>query len=305
LACLWFSSSIVKSQEQQEEMNCTVQDGEVPEIQSGINNFVIDMLDNFPFPFALKQCTSTSLLPTSKWHRYECNIDVNNPGMSTVVKTEYNDAACSNLGLIVEQFFGSNTTEGEIGYFDCSGSDTYIEIELSLDPQCQDPVTVYGALGSCANFMNSSSSLSQWNLYCNEDEAVMQIFNLNPFNATMLNETLISTTSLMSSTSNPRNMLCADESFCDKWMLSPQCDMLTSFPLVNNATLYGRLLACVIDVAMTTDVISTTDMISTDIETTATDIIGEGEVTTRSDAIRPSFLFTTGLFLAFSFLFFI
>jgi len=333
LACLWFSSSIVKSQQQEQEMNCTVQDGELPEIQSGLNNFVIDMLDSFTFPFALKQCTAISLLPTNKWYTYECNMDIDNPGMSTVTKTEYNDATCSDAGLIIDQFFEPNMTEGAKGFFDCSGADTYIEIELSLSSQCQDSVIVYAALGSCSNFMNSSSSLLQMNLYCNENEAVMQIFNLmNPLNATMstfepfnttslnetsLNETSISTTSLLSSTSNqPQDMLCADESFCDKWMLYDQCDMVTLLPFVANQTLYGRLVACVIDVAMTTtDVVSstginaTTDVASTYIEATGTE--GETTTTTRtettrsSSAVRPSFLFTTGLFLVSSFLFFV
>jgi len=305
LACLW---TIAKSQQQQQELNCTIEDGELPENQFGRNRFEIDALDSFLFPYAIGRCTSGHLYQSDRWYMYECSQDSNN--VSTVTKTQYTDDVCSGPGMIVDQFIENNVTEGMKGYFDCDGFSSYLQMEFSLNPQCQNPVMVYGALGSCVNFVNSSSSSLQMNMFCEEDGARMQIFNF------MLNSTSMTTiepfnATLPSMISNNQTEMCSVDAFCDKWMLTGECALLTDLPFGNNQTqLYARWLACLTLAEATSStelIMSTTELMSsTEAEATneptamSTDNVIE-EV--DSSAIRPSFFFATGLFFVLSFIF--
>jgi hypothetical protein len=307
LACLWALARAQQSQQQQ-ELNCTVQDGELPESQFGRNNFIIDNLDSFLFPFAIGQCTSGHLYQTNAWYMYQCQQDANNTW--SVTKTQYNDEACTTPVIIVEQFFANNVTEGMRGYFDCNGIiNTHLQLEFSLNPQCQNPVTVYGALGTCVNFVNTSSYIMQMNMICSDSKARMQIFNfmLNSTNATMttieplFNATLpsINPTSI----SNQSQEMCVADSFCDKWMLSGACGLLTELPFGNNLTqLYARWIDCVALVEQTSTefTLSTTELMSTELMSSTELTLPTNMISTamstgnviqeESSAIRPSFL---------------
>jgi len=318
LAGLWAIAQAQQQQQQQQELNCTVQDGEIPESQFGHNNYVIDNLDSFLFPFAIGQCSSGHLYQSNVWYMYECNMDANSTW--SVTKTQYNDDACSSSGLIVEQFFSNNVTEGMRGYFDCNGTmNTNLHLEFSLNPQCQNPVTVYGALGTCVNFVNASSYTMQMNMICSDGAAKMQIFDFmfNSTNMTMMSSTVGPFNSTLpslnpTSISNQSQPMCAVDSFCDKWMISGACTLLTELPYGNNQTqLYARWLDCrtIVEQLSTEASMSTTElMTSTEMTVVPTNMISTAMSTANvieenSSAIRPSFLFASGLFFVLSFLF--
>jgi hypothetical protein len=115
LACLWFSNSWVQGQ-LSGDPNCTVDEGELPEMQTGINNFVIDMLGLMQFPYAIGECTGNNVIDTGRWYTYRCDMD-STSGMSTVTKTEYFDDTCSTDGIVIEIFNETNVTEGSRGFF--------------------------------------------------------------------------------------------------------------------------------------------------------------------------------------------
>jgi len=348
LACLWFSSALVQAQIGNRE-NCTVGDEELPEVQSGINNFVIDMLGPMQFAFAIDQCTAANVLDTGRWYRYQCDMD-SLSGMSTVTKTEYFDDACSGDGIVIETFNETNVTEGNRGFFECTGSNTYARIRMGLDEDCESTSVIYAGLGACFNF-----NLNQISMYCSSNETIAQVFNflgqlptstflpsstflptsLNATLPTLINETIIPTlfnatlpeptdlnATLNMTTTQFAQELCADEAFCDKWIFAPnQCRLIASLPLTGTLTsVYGIMEECFTDV-----MVSSTTMIelpSTTLENitvteptvptvstggSTTSSIGTSTSTTRvtettSGAVRPSLLFTVGMFFSFFFL---
>jgi len=172
VACIWFSYSMVQGQ-LTNDGNCTLDGTDLPEIQSGMNNYVIDMLGGtVQFAYAIGQCTATSLIDIGKWYKYECG-DMDTSGMSTVTKTEFLNDQCTGNGTIMQTFNETNMTEGNQGAFECSGYNTYAKTTWSLDADCGHGVTIYAALGACTNY----SSNTQMNFYCSSNETIAQIFN--------------------------------------------------------------------------------------------------------------------------------
>jgi hypothetical protein len=329
-----------------------VDEQELPEMQTGINNFVIDMLGTMEFPYAIDQCTGNNVIGTGRWYKYQCDMD-STSGMSTVTKTEYFDEACSGDGIVIATFNETNATEGSRGFFECSGSNTYARVRMGLDSGCDGAIVIYAALGACSNFGQDS----QINLYCADNETIIQVFSLqdqlptstflpsSTFLSTLLNATFLPTLfnatlptllnatlpTLLNATLPPNfnatlpsmlnmsttqiAMWCADEAFCTKWIFIPnECREITAIPIgVTQTTIYGIMDECFTD----TDVVSSTTMIdfsttgnvsateptissstSTSTSTSTTIISTE----TTSGAIRPSLLFTVGMFFSFFFL---
>jgi hypothetical protein len=355
LACLWFANSMVKAQVP--ETNCTVDDTELPEVQSGINNYVIDELGTVLFPYALNQCTGSSVITTGRWYWYECSMD--NNGMSTVTKTEYFSDDCSGSGSVVAVYNETDMIEGEVGYFECSGTDSYARIRLSLDSDCENAVVIYAALGACSNMAGNS----QLNFFCSANEAIAQIFSVEMqmsttflpsstevlFNVTqLLNDTLAPTEpSLFNETIFPTGlginatvlptglngtlptmttmfnatmpsmiinvstsqidiMMCEDDSFCTKWIISKQCNLVTSIDFGLSQGVYGVFEECSTDGEMASSTTMLEDFNTTLAENITvtepsiimTTVLGGNE----SGAVRPSLIFVVGMFLSFFFL---
>jgi len=318
----------------------------------------VDELGTILFPYALNQCTGMNVITTGRWYWFECSMDSN--GISTVSKTEHFAEDCSDLGSVVAVYNESNMTEGEVGYFECEGTDAYARIRLSLDSDCENSVVIYAALGACTNMGENS----QMNFYCSAEEAIAQIFSvdemdmtttflpsstalfnttslpsdfnttMSEFNATiptLLNATLVEfnttlgefngTLPTMStmfnatmpsminiSTSQIEIMMCEDDSFCDKWIISRQCSLLTTVALGIDQGVYGVFEECNTDGNMASSTTMLTEFNTTfDDNITVTEPTAGSTSTTRgtettSGAIRPSLLFTAGMFLSFFFL---
>jgi hypothetical protein len=178
LAGLLVARNIIRVQTAQ----CPMQ-GNTPYRDSGLHNFVIDSLDGNNFPFAIGQCTATSLNPTD-WYIYSCNND-NALGQWIVTKTEYSDDQCSGNGTFVLDW--DTQFDAVQQYYECGGSDTYLQIELSIGA-CQSPVTIYAALSSCVH--DSSDQSSNFEFFCNDTTALVHYFG------SFGNETLMSTTEM-------------------------------------------------------------------------------------------------------------
>jgi len=361
LACLWFSNSWVQGQ-LSGDPNCTVDEEELPEVQTGINNFVIDRLGLIEFPYAIGECTANDVLDTGRWYTYQCDMD-SASGMSTVIKTEFFDDACFTDGIVIEIFNETNMTEGTRGFFECSGSNTHAKLRMGLDSECDSTTVIYAALGACSNFGQDS----QINLYCSDNETIVQVFTfqgqmptstflpsstffptginatvptlLNGTLPTLLNGTVVPTsfnatlpTSFLNatlptmfnmSTTQIGVMWCADEAFCDKWVFVPnQCREIATIAIgVQPAKIYGIMDECFTD----TDMVSSTTTIEFTSSTTVTDNVSATEPTaptsgststtstgssttsisstqTTSGAVRPSLLFTVGMFFSLFFL---
>jgi hypothetical protein len=292
-------------------------------------------------------------------------------GMSTVSKTEYFTEDCSGLGSVVAVYNETDMTEGELGYFECGGSDTYARIRLSLDSDCESAVVIYAALGACANM----AANSQLNFFCSADEAIVQIFTMQMsstflpsstallfnttslptefnetflptdfnetlfptgFNATLatlfnvttlpteLNATLPTMTTMFNatmpsiiniSTSQIEMMMCQDDEFCDKWIISRQCNLLTTVSLGFSQGVYGIFEECGTGMDMSSsttmltefnttfdDNITATEPTASSSTSTSTSTSTTRGTETTSGAIRPSLLFTAGMFFSFFFL---
>jgi hypothetical protein len=239
-ACAWFSHAVVQGQFGNGP-NCTIDENDVAETQSGMNNFIIDMLGSLQFAYALEQCTATNVISNGKWYMYQCN-DMDD----TVTKTEYFDDQCSTDGIIIETFNATNMTEGDRGHFECGGYNTYARTVWSLDPDCIDGVTIYAALGACTNFGGDS----QLNFYCSANETVGQIFTLAgmmptstflpsstfSFNATLasfLNGTLLPSTTFLLNATLPSLLNATLPSFLNATLL-PSTTLLfnATFPML-------------------------------------------------------------------------
>jgi hypothetical protein len=357
LVCLWFAN-LMMVKAQQPQANCSVNDTELPEVQTGINNFIIDELGSILFPYALNQCTGNNVITTGRWYWYQCSMDSN--GMSTVTKTEYFADDCSGTGSVIATFNETNMTEGQVGYFECSGSDAYARIRLSLDSTCTNAVVIYAALGACVN-MNDNS---QMNFFCSSNETIAQIFTSNPmmsttflpsstqllfnttnlptglnqtilptqFNATNLptglNQTILPTgfnatlptmstmfnatipSMINISTSQVEVMMCADQAFCTKWIVSKQCNLVTTVSFGINQGVYGIFDECSEGgmISSSTTMLqefNTTfgqNMTATESSMINTILSTLGGNNAESGAVRPSLLFTLGMCLSFFFL---
>jgi len=213
---------------------------------------------------------------------------------------------------------------------------------MGLDSDCESTVVIYAALGACANFDPSSQinlycsdneTIAQVFSFANQfptstffpsSSFIPTVFNgtlpsLDIIDNTTLVPTLFNATlpSLVEmSTTQMNQQLCADEAFCQKWMFSPtQCQLIATIPVGTTLTsVYGIMDACFTD----TDMMSSTTMIelpSTTLDnTTATEptiptiststssTSTTGGTETTSAAVRPSLLFTVGMFFSFFFL---
>jgi hypothetical protein len=269
--------------------------------------------------------------------------------------------------MVIETFNETNVTEGNRGFFECSGSNTYAKLRMSLNSDCAGAIVIYAALGACSNFGQNS----QINLYCSDNETIIQVFTFQGqlptstflpsstffptvFNATLLNATLpsllnatlptlfnatlatlinatlptsfnatfnaTSPSVLNMSTTQLGAMWCADEAFCNKWIFVPhQCRPIAMMPFTDQPTnIYGIMDECFTD----TDVVLSTTMIglsstavtenvsatepsassssTTSISSSTTSI--SSTQTTSSGAVRPSLMFTVGMFFSFFFL---
>jgi len=239
--------------------------GQMPQTQSGSNNYVLDTLSGSPFAFAIGYCTATSLLSNTKWYKYDCIESAT--GKTKVTKTEYNDVNCTGNGTLLTNWpqisntSNHNSTGTQHTFFECDGYNTYAEIVISTNQSCSGGVTVYAALGTC---VNSTFQPTQLELYCNNTEATLQIFtntlNLTAHNGTTSSSTTsttststttgrpkLSTTTarpnsfsttrlnhtLLSSTQMPYQPMCGEKYYCNNWVI-PQ----------NNCS-SGRILATV------------------------------------------------------------
>jgi len=276
LVCLWLSNviAVVRSQGNESEvLNCTIESGQLPEVQGGENNYVIDLLGDIPFSFALNQCTSIDVPNNDKWYKYVCDMD-SNTQIRTVTKTEYPEETCAGEGVVMQVFSENNVTDGMRGYFDCNGSDTYVELHFSLNDQCGNFVTVYGALDACFHF---TEGLSEMNLYCDDVEAVAQIFTSLPTNGTsstfgpsstsvpgttnlintssIFNQTLVDNETISPTAASmvvETQRMCSDSAFCDQWLFpKEECDFVATIALhKNNKTrVYGQMVTCFTDVS--------------------------------------------------------
>jgi len=203
--------------------NCSLL-GQRPEMQGGMNNYVIDWMGRLPFPFAVNQCTITNTTVTNSWAKYTCTENMKNKTW-TVTKTEYTNPQCSSAGVKKNVWEEDKVRPGMIGYFECSGNNTYAKIGLSTSDKCVVSSYLYAGLGGCVSKQPMHMKLD---VYCNDTSAAFQLFMDDSDNDT---SSEYSSTNMASSSMSPYNetKMCDSKDFCTKWVVfKGKCGYLNS-----------------------------------------------------------------------------
>jgi len=185
---LLLSNIIVQGQMQNE---CRLS-GETPLKHRGTHNYVIDLLSNIlRFPFAINQCTSTDLYVSNRWYKYMCTQQ-NSSEDYMVTKTEYSTSDCSDNGTLLTDWMVESPE-----YFECDGTNTYVELLLSSSNDCDEGMTVFAGLGAC---VVDDSGLGQYDIYCNSSMAVLQLYQTDLTETTYIATDIFSTSEAPSTT---------------------------------------------------------------------------------------------------------
>jgi len=218
--CLWLAG-VANGQ----KSSCPLLHTAAP-VQSGTNNYVIDLFFGLSFPFAINQCTSVSFI-SENLVMYSCSYSNNT---WWVTKTSYSTSSCSGSGKVESIWKEGEYSFGEPGHFVCDGSDSYVEVKIALDTCGSGLQTVFGGLSGCA--MNSPRNIQ---FYCDSSNAYVQLFE----NTTYLNT---------SATQTPYGY-CDPSLYCDKWTFSSSCGLVAN---VLGNPLYGSVVTCGVSATTTT-----------------------------------------------------
>jgi len=160
-----------------------------PATNSGTNNYVIDLLSGFmgvtiPFPYAIGQCTSHSLESTNTlYYIHTCTAD------GKVSTKEYQDSSCTTS---TGNSMVSNTIDmyqaGHLGYFQCSGQNTYSLMYLvaasgASKSVCSTLQPIYAGLGPCVDAFGHFGLL--FSTYCDSTQTLMEWFVGSQMETTM------------------------------------------------------------------------------------------------------------------------
>jgi hypothetical protein len=193
--------------------------GYTPLVQDGTHNYVIDLFTAaVPFPFAIGQCTSTGVTDLT-FFKYTC--DKNNDNKWEVTKLEYTSSSCSGTGTNPETWVEGDSDPGEVGYFVCDASNTYVKVKVALDTACASAKTVYAGLKACVNF-----NPYQIKTYCGTTAAEMQFYGYT--NMTM----------------------CPEAAYCLRWKFESSCAL--AGVMSTGTPIYGQFEECYSAVATTT-----------------------------------------------------
>jgi len=234
--------------------------GEIPPYNNGMNNYVVGQLEIFSqvfltFPFAIGQCTSHSIV-TSDVGPYFTHTCTSSSELTT---EQFTDSKCSTNAVSTTKT-ESNSNVGEVGYFQCSGDDTYAELSLATgigqnsgDTACSNLQTIYAGLNGCMdNIQGLGEMLS---VYCNSTIAIIEWFSEsltangrnnwvienmwpesseNPMTTTEVNPGIPSTTS---------SDQCDSKFFCNSWPLrnNGECNNVV---ISQQNLLWGSMLSC-------------------------------------------------------------
>jgi len=251
-------------------MHCPLH-GKQPPTLTGTHNYVIDSFTSGTFPYAINQCTSTSIISTSKWYMYMC-VQTSSGWM--VMKKSYSNQNCTGTGTLVTTWTPKNYTNSVQGVdnkiFECSGVNSFAKLHISLSSDCSSSTTVYVGLAGCTA---SSAGTTQFEFFCNSSVAFVEFFRTA--NVSSLNQTTPSTTKLnMSSTllntiisniSLTSNMsttyyetttglknsskiegACLMKDYCEAWIVpNGKCTLANTTAFRNLGTkVYGELMSC-------------------------------------------------------------
>ncbi|ETO12975.1 hypothetical protein RFI_24402 [Reticulomyxa filosa] len=128
--------------------------GETPLTNSGINNYVVDWLElidgvTVPFPFAIGKCTAHSLVTSRQTSYYHA---CSNGVMAT---QEFNDTQCITPIGQPKVWRIDNQTFEEVGYFECGGYNTYVELYVASNFSgtnvCSNLQHIFAGLNACVD----------------------------------------------------------------------------------------------------------------------------------------------------------
>jgi hypothetical protein len=152
--------------------------GKKPLINMGVNNYVIDWLEIIsgyfiPFPFAIGQCTSHSLVSSTKYYTHFC-------ANGMIATQAFRDFNCTNpKGLPVLSQTVSKYDAGEVGFFECGGEDTYAELWAAsnlttADSACATLQHLYVGLKGC---VDETEVLGKtMSVYCDPTQTIFKWF---------------------------------------------------------------------------------------------------------------------------------
>lgn len=176
--------------------------GLTPLANDGMNNYVIDWLELvdgvfIPFPFAINRCTSHSVVTTRNYF-HTC---VNN-----VVSTqEYTDLKCTvpkgnpEISKTINYY-----APGEVGYFECDGLNTYVELYVATNATggnaCSNLQHIFAGLNGCVDdtevlgqrlsiYCDSKRTLFEWFVQVAQSGGRSEITDLEDYNLTFSTST--------------------------------------------------------------------------------------------------------------------
>jgi len=208
--------SLAKAHNATSNKNCSLL-GQRPDMQAGMNNYVIDWMGRLPFPYALNQCTITNASSTYAWAKYTCTENMKNKTW-TVTKTEYNTPLCSSVGVKKQVWEEDKVHVGMIGYFECGGNNTYAKLALSSTDQCVVSSYLYAGLGGCVSKMPMHMKLD---VICNDTSAVFQMYmddNSDNDTSSEYSSTFMASSSMIPY--NETTKICDVKDFCTKMVVS-------------------------------------------------------------------------------------
>jgi hypothetical protein len=252
-----------------------------PPMNNGTHNYVMDSFSGSTFPFAIGQCTSTSVVSSSVRYKYTCN----KIGTGwTVTKRQYANKICNGTGTLVTTWTSKNATSGTYGssqMYECDGVNSYVELQISLSDDCSGGATVYAALGACTS---TSTGTTQFEFFCNNTVALSNFYlttNVSSLNQTTHKPSVVSTllNTILANYSyynttyyettlaarNASNLLCFSKDYCEVWtMPSGECSLANTTAFRNApASVYGKFLSCQTNPVSTSSGSTTTTSIST------------------------------------------